>query len=122
MDFPVEGKEGWGECFGPTCPTSPSLQSWRTMSPSEISHSSPRFFRKGAMLRVRGSFEILLPGLLLTLLLLVPACAVEEATTQDPPAVAIHIPDTEAGAVLAAALEDARQTHRNVFAHTGADW
>jgi len=76
------------------------------------------------MLRTRGGLSTLLPGLLLTLLLLVPACAVEEAATEDPPegAATIQIPDTEAGAVLAAALEDARQTNRNVFAHTGADW
>ncbi len=76
------------------------------------------------MFRTRGNLETLLPGLPLTLLFFLSACTVEEAATQDPPAttVAIQLPDTEAGAVLAAALTEARQTNRNVFAHTGADW
>ena len=81
------------------------------------------------MLRTRGSFGDLLPSLLLAILLL-PACAVEEASVEgevatDPPqtsAVTVQIPDTEAGAALAAALTEAGRTDRNVFAHTGADW
>ena len=76
------------------------------------------------MFQKRNRFETLLPGLLLTLLLFLPTCSQEEAATQDPQAsvVTIQWPATEAGAVVAAALEEARQTNRNVFAHTGADW
>ena len=76
------------------------------------------------MLRFRGGFEIPLPGLLFPLLLMVPACAMEEAATEDPPAsVEINqLPETEAGAVLAAALAEAEETDRQVFLHTGADW
>lgn len=76
------------------------------------------------MLRIRVRSETLLPGLMLTLLLLIPACAGEEAAREDPPVdeMVIQIPDTEAGAVLAAALAEAGQTNRNVFVHTGADW
>ena len=67
---------------------------------------------------------ILLPGLLIPLLLSLPGCAVEEADTEDPPvgAATIHLPETEAGTALAAALDKARQSNRNVFVHTGADW
>jgi hypothetical protein len=89
------------------------------------------------MFQKRNRFETLLPGLLLTLLVALPACSGEKEAAQDssagatesaailnPPAeaVPIKLPDTEAGAVVAAALEEARQTNRNVFAHTGADW
>ena len=89
------------------------------------------------MFHKRNWSEPLLPGLLLTLLLALPACSGEKAATQEPSAgateatatenpaaraIPIKLPDTEAGAVVAAALEEARQTNRNVFAHTGADW
>jgi hypothetical protein len=89
------------------------------------------------MFQKRNRPEPLLPGLLITLLLALPACsgekaatqepsdgATEAATTQNPPAKAapIKLPDSEAGSVVAAALEEAMRTNRNVFAHTGADW
>jgi len=76
------------------------------------------------MLRFRGGSESLLPGLLFALILLAPACAGEEASTEDPPASAltIQLPETEAGGVLAAALAEAGETDRHVFLHTGADW
>jgi hypothetical protein len=81
------------------------------------------------MLRSRGTSEVLLPGLLFTLLLMTPSCTGEEATTEDPPiddapasAVTLQLPETEAGGVLAAALADAGITDRHVFVHTGADW
>jgi hypothetical protein len=72
----------------------------------------------------RRSFEVLLPGLLFGLLLLTPACGVEETATEDLPAsaVTIQLPETEAGGVLAAALAAAGETDRLVFLHTGADW
>ena len=70
------------------------------------------------MLRFRSVSEGLLPGLLITLLLLLPACAGEEASTVE----TIQLPETEAGAVLAAALAEAGETDRLVFVHTGADW
>ena len=67
---------------------------------------------------------ILLPGILTTLLLSLTSCAVEKADTENPATVAatIQLPETEAGMALAEALDVARQTNRNVFAHTGADW
>jgi len=76
------------------------------------------------MLRFKGKFGGFLAGLLFTLLLLVPACAREEAGTEDPPASpeTIQLPETEAGAALAAALAQAGESGRNVFLHTGADW
>jgi len=76
------------------------------------------------MLRFRGSSESLLPALMVALLLLIPACAGEEAATDDPPdsAVTVQLPETEAGGVLAAALAEAGETDRHVFLHTGADW
>jgi hypothetical protein len=52
------------------------------------------------------------------------SCAGEKEATEDP-AVAEAITQlqvTEAGAALAAALVEARQTDRLVFLHTGADW
>ena len=66
------------------------------------------------MLRFRSVSKVLLTGLLFTLLLLMPACAGEEA--------AIQLPETEAGGILAAALAEAGETDRYVFVHTGADW
>lgn len=76
------------------------------------------------MPRDRSGFGILWPVLLLALILHLPGCTVEEAGSEDPPAssVVLQLPDTEAGAVLAAALVEARRTDRRVFVHTGADW
>ena len=82
------------------------------------------------MLRFRSISEGLLTGLLFTLLLLMPACAGEEAAIEEEAAVeassssaeAIQVPATEAGAVLAAALAEAGESDRLVFVHTGADW
>ena len=73
------------------------------------------------MLRFRGRFGGLLPGLVFTLLLLLPGCAGEEGP---PPgsAIAGELLETEAGGVLSAALVQASETNRLVFLHTGADW
>jgi len=81
------------------------------------------------MLRFRSIPEGLLPGLLFTLLLLMPACAgeesaIEEEVANEPPSSveAVQPTDTVASAVLAAALAEAGETNRLVFLHTGADW
>lgn len=82
------------------------------------------------MLRFRSVTEVLHKGLLFSLLLLMSACgggdaAVQEEGVAESPtssAAAIQIPETEAGAVLAAALAEAGETDRLVFVHTGADW
>jgi hypothetical protein len=82
------------------------------------------------MLRFRSVSKVLLTGLLFTLLLLMPACAGEEAAiegevaTEAPASTgeAIQLPETEAGGILAAALAEAGETDRYVFVHTGADW
>ena len=71
------------------------------------------------MLRFRSISEGLLTGLLFTLLLLMPACAGEDAAIEEE---TIQVPATEAGAVLAAALAEAGESDRLVFVHTGADW
>ena len=71
------------------------------------------------MLRFRSISEGLLTGLLFSLLLLMPACAGEDAAIEEE---AIQVPATEAGAVLAAALAEAGESDRLVFVHTGADW
>jgi hypothetical protein len=76
------------------------------------------------MLRIRNGFEVLMAGFMFAFLLLIPACAGENASTDDPPPVelAMVIPETEAGAALGAALAEAGRTDRHVFLHTGADW
>ena len=76
------------------------------------------------MLRSGDSLRIPPTGLLFLLLLMIPACAGEEASTDGPPAsaVTIRLPETEAGAALASALAEAGETGRHVFLHTGADW
>ncbi len=76
------------------------------------------------MLRFRGSLRPILPGLLLTLLLLIPGCAGEESATENLPgrAIASELLETEAGEALAAVLVEAGETDRLVFVHTGADW
>ena len=87
-------------------------------------HMSP-LVEEDVMHATRGSFGPLIPTALLALFL-ASGCAVERDATEKPAAeavtMAIQIPDTEAGAVLASALAEARQTNRNVLAHTGADW
>jgi hypothetical protein len=60
----------------------------------------------------------LLPVFFLPLLLLFPACASDQPGKE----LVIEIPETEAGAALASALDQARSTDRRVFVHTGADW
>ena len=81
------------------------------------------------MRRHRRILEAFFTPFLLTTLLLIPACAGENSASgapagedveQEEPARAL--PDTEAGATLAAVMEEAGETDRLVFLHTGADW
>ena len=73
------------------------------------------------MLRFCVRSEVLLRGLLIALLLLVPACAGEEAPAPGS-AIAGELLETEAGGALVAVLAEASETDRLVFLHTGADW
>ena len=76
------------------------------------------------MLRSRGSFRVLLPTLLFTLLPFIIACGAQETPDENLPGDAAfgNLQETEAGAALAAALAEAEETDRQVFVHTGADW
>lgn len=76
------------------------------------------------MPRLRKSTKTLQVGLIFALPLLGPACAGENAATEEVPPVemAIDLPENEAGVALAAALAEAGATERHVFVHTGADW
>lgn len=76
------------------------------------------------MPRLHKTPKFLPVGLILALPLLGPACAGENAATEEPPPLemALDLPENEAGAALAAALTEAGATERHVFVHTGADW
>lgn len=70
------------------------------------------------MFRPRVPAAAKLAALVSALILLFPACSADQPGEE----LVIEIPETEAGAALAAALDQARSTDRRVFVHTGADW
>ena len=76
------------------------------------------------MTYTRGISSLISPCFLLMLVVFLSACGGDDGNTEDSTdgTVAIQLPETEAGTVLASALSEARETNRLVFAHTGADW
>jgi hypothetical protein len=65
---------------------------------------------------------MILPGLLLSILLLFSPATISEAAAQDSEPEEKKIELLNAESALAAALAEAEETGRHVFVHTGADW